>query len=284
MGTQDGQGPHLPRSPRRKLKSIAAELRKDGVLPKKSLGQHWLISDKATERIASAAAQANSIIEVGPGFGALTFHLAATAENLIAIETDPSLVEYLQQEYPHAQIIHQDVIKADLAQLLQQIPSPRAIVSNLPYNISTRILGMIGDAQPHLDFAVLMMQREVAERIMAPVGDRRRGSLSVFLQSSFKIARLFGVPPGAFYPPPKVNSTVLRLDAINVTLDEQTLELVRAAFKSPRKTIMNNLIQASDLDRSDIEEALLASDVQPSTRPHEIENEEWKAIADKIQI
>lgn len=252
------------------------------MLPKKALGQHWLISENATTKIAAAASHATSIIEIGPGFGALTFHLAATAENLVAIETDENLVTYLQGEYPNAQIIHLDVLKSNLPELLQQIPSPRAIVSNLPYNISTKILGMIGEAQPHLDFAVLMMQREVAERIMAPVADRHRGSLSVFLQSRFKINRLFGVPPGAFYPPPKVNSTVLRLDAINATLDEQTLTLVRAAFKHPRKTILNNLAEGLSLDRGTAEQALAASGIAPATRPHEIDNDGWTAITHNI--
>lgn len=252
------------------------------MLPKKALGQHWLISENATTKITGAAAHAKSIIEIGPGFGALTFHLAAAAETLLAIEADEKLVEYLQQEYPNAEFIHQDVLKSDLPALLQQIPKPRGIVSNLPYNISTKILGMIGEAQPHLDFAVLMMQREVAERIMAPVADRHRGSLSVFLQSQFKIHRLFGVPPGAFYPPPKVNSTVLRLDAIPATLDEQTLKLVRAGFKHPRKTILNNLSESLAMEKSAIEQALNASGINPSTRPHEIENDGWSAISAQL--
>jgi 16S rRNA (adenine1518-N6/adenine1519-N6)-dimethyltransferase len=204
------------------------------------LGQHFLISPKILDRIAAAACPEHVplAVEIGPGRGALTEKLLQRADRVIAIELDPALVEHLRARFdPRLEVIHADVLSVDLEQF-----GPVPIVGNLPYYITSPILEKVA----RLDFprAVFLMQREVAERLTAVPGTRDYGYLTVqtgvFAQSRI----LFHVKPGAFRPPPKVDSSVVLLERQPPPLAdiEGFLQFASGCFRQKRKTLRNNLV------------------------------------------
>ena len=205
------------------------------------LGQHFLISSSILDRIAAAACpeRVPLALEIGPGRGALTEKLLERADRVIAIELDIDLVGHLRARFDHRlEVIHSDILAVDLGQF-----GPVPIVGNLPYYITSPILEKVA----RLDFprAVFLMQREVAERLTAVPGTRDYGYLSVqtgvFAQSRI----LFHVKPGAFRPPPKVDSSVVLLErrAAPLTDTEGFLAFASACFRQKRKTLRNNLVE-----------------------------------------
>jgi 16S rRNA (adenine1518-N6/adenine1519-N6)-dimethyltransferase len=201
------------------------------------LGQHFLIKGSILERIAAAACPEREelVIEIGPGRGALTEKLLKRADRVIAIELDPYLVEHLRSRYT-AEVIHADVLSIDLAQWGRAV-----IAGNLPYYITSPILEKVLP----LDFrrAVFLMQKEVAERLVAQPGSRDYGYLTVQTAVFAHARLLFGVKPSAFHPPPKVDSEVVLLERRPPIVDDVAgfLRFVSRAFRHKRKTIRNNL-------------------------------------------
>ncbi|MCW5947750.1 MAG: ribosomal RNA small subunit methyltransferase A [Fimbriimonadales bacterium] len=251
-----------------------------GLATKKGLGQHWLFSSKAVDAIARELAGARGILEIGPGPGVLTQRAVAVAET-IALDIDPRVEGALGESAPEARFVREDVLAADVGALLGELPSPRVVLSNLPYYISTAVVSRLLEAADQFDWAVLMMQREVGERLMAKAGDRRRGAISVEVQATFQIRQVCVVPPGAFLPAPKVQSVVLRLDRqrrANVDM-----ELVRSGFKQPRKTLVNNLVEAG-FDRGSVIGALTAVGMRSDLRAHHLTVDQWIALANRVRI
>jgi 16S rRNA (adenine1518-N6/adenine1519-N6)-dimethyltransferase len=215
------------------------------------LGQHFLVRHSILERIAESICpqKCETVIEIGPGRGALTSHLLARAERVIAIEIDPVLVEYLRAEFrdaPGLTLVAADVLKADLTQW-----GPATVVGNLPYYITSPILEQTLALGPLLHQAVFLVQKEVAERLVARPGSRDYGYLSVQTQIRSAPELLFTVPAGAFRPPPKVDSAVVRLtprtDPELGYLDREAfLRFVGLCFRHKRKTIRNNLLGSYD--------------------------------------
>jgi 16S rRNA (adenine1518-N6/adenine1519-N6)-dimethyltransferase len=215
------------------------------------LGQHFLVRQSILERIAEAACpeKADLVIEIGPGRGALTSHLLARADRVIAIEIDPVLVQYLRAEFrdeSRLTVVEADVLKADLTQW-----ETATVVGNLPYYITSPILEKTLALGPRLHRAVFLVQKEVAERLTALPGTRDYGYLTVQTRSSSTPELLFTVPAGAFRPPPKVDSAVVRLtpqsDAALAHLDHKVfLDFVGLCFRHKRKTIRNNLLPSYD--------------------------------------
>lgn len=211
------------------------------------LGQHFLNRAAILDRIASAACPEHEplVVEIGPGKGALTQHLLARSDRVIAIETDRGLYDRLAQRFAGAgnlTLIHGDVLETDLAQW-----GPAVVVGNLPYYITSPILRkalLLGD---RLKRAVFLVQREVAERLTAQPGTRQYGFLTVQTLLLATPEMLFAVPPGAFTPPPKVDSAVVRLEPRSAAeswgIDDPDgfLEFVGRCFRHKRKTIRNNL-------------------------------------------
>ncbi len=218
--------------------------------PKKSYGQHFLKNDHTAERIAAAlrrAEEAKRVLEVGPGTGVLTRHLLQRSGQYttFAIEADPDMVAYLQRYLPSlsTRLILGDFLAFDPIALWGE--EPFCLIGNFPYNISTQILFRVLDYRRCIPEVVGMFQKEVADRVAAPPGSRIYGITSVLLQAYYHIEILFTVEPGAFYPPPRVRSAVIRLtrkDGFELQCREEHFRrLVKTAFQQRRKMLRNTL-------------------------------------------
>jgi len=215
------------------------------VRPKKFLGQHFLTDRNVARRIADSFSPGDAtVVEIGPGTGALTRHLLDNGMHPWLLEVDHESVEYLKMNFNPAQV---EVIEADfLERGFQGIPGDKvAVIGNFPYNISSQIFFKVLENRNRVDLVVGMIQKEVAQRIAAPPGSRTYGILSVLLQAWYDIRLLFHVPPGVFNPPPRVMSSVISLRRNAVTelgCDEGLFfTIVKRAFGNRRKTLRNAL-------------------------------------------
>lgn len=214
---------------------------------RQKLGQHFLYQRSILERIASAVCAHGEplVIEIGPGKGALTAHLLARAQRVVAVEIDPMLVETLAAKFasePRLSVICADALRADLAQW-----GPAVIAGNLPYYAATPILEKVVWLGPSIRQSTFLVQKEVAERVAAAPGQRAYGYLTVELHLFCESELLFEVKPGAFRPPPKVDSAVIRLrhrdrtPELGIANPAAFLRFVSRCFRQKRKTIRNNL-------------------------------------------
>jgi 16S rRNA (adenine1518-N6/adenine1519-N6)-dimethyltransferase len=217
---------------------------------KRSLGQNFLVGSHYPRRIVDwvAPRAGETIVEIGPGRGALTGMLLESGARVIAIELDPELIPALLRMFSgfeNFRLVEADALKIDYCELIAPDAAAR-VVANLPYYISTPILQRLIEHRRCLSEMTLMLQREVVERITAPPGGKEYGVLSALAQFYCEVEKLFDVPPGAFRPAPKVYSSVLRLRARSRTaapVDDEALmiELTKTLFAQRRKTILNNL-------------------------------------------
>ena len=224
----------------------------DQPFPSKRFGQHFLKDKRTVQRIIDALSPEldETIVEIGPGTGALTTELIQRAGRVIAVEFDNKLAPLLNQQFAHApnfKLVMADALATDFCREIEPARHAR-LVANLPYNISTAILQRLMEQRTCLTEMVVMLQREVVERIMAPAGSSDRGYLSVLVEAYCETEKLFDVGPGAFRPPPKGWSSVIRVRFRKalLNLDEGLLwETVSQGFSQKRKTILNNLRQSS---------------------------------------
>ena len=214
--------------------------------PRKRFGQHFLTDRHYLSRIVAAIdpKREDTIVEIGPGPGALTTELAKRVERLHVIEIDRELAAALRKHYASTQVVvHEgDVLEFDFAAL----PSPLRVVGNLPYNISTPILFRVAEMAERIVDGVFMLQKEVVDRMVADPDTEAYGRLSVMLQYRFAMESLLHVPPGAFTPPPKVDSAVVRMvplgsDRLRAKDEGVFSRVVAAAFSQRRKTLRNAL-------------------------------------------
>jgi 16S rRNA (adenine1518-N6/adenine1519-N6)-dimethyltransferase len=217
---------------------------------KPKLGQNFLNDTHAVERITAALGDLTShtIVEIGPGGGAITGALAARASHVIAVEYDRELAAGLRSQFPleKVTVLEQDILNFNFAEAAAEAGERLRVVGNLPYYITSPILLKLAASHSALDLAVLMVQREVAERITAHPGTRDYGLLSVTVQMYGPAEPLFTLPPDAFTPPPDVHSTVFRWRFaprfVELGVEETGfLRFVRQAFAQKRKTLSNNL-------------------------------------------
>ncbi len=252
--------------------------------PKKSFGQHFLHEQRYIQLIVSAIAPraGDSLVEIGPGEGALTLPLLAAAGSLTAIELDGELIPGLcarATPVGELEVVHADVLKVDLSAMARERGVARLrIAGNLPYYISSPILFHCLEHAAVIEDMHFMLQKEVVDRMAAAPGNKVYGRLSVMLQLACRIEPLFVVPPGAFRPPPKVDSAVVRLRPLAVTerhdADPVVLyNVVRAAFSQRRKTLSNAL--KSLMDR----EAITRADVDPGARAETLSPEAFVRLA-----
>lgn len=262
---------------------LRAFLKEHGLSPNKGLGQHFLCSEKAVTGIVSAVEFCSGVMEIGPGPGILTGPLTDSGRAVIALEVDDRMIRALPTSAPKATIRKCDALEADLAAILAELPTPRAVVSNLPYFITGALLGRIAKAWACFDIAVLMMQREVGERVMAAAGDSARGSLSVYLQVRFEIRRLMPVPAGAFLPPPRIDSSVLTFKPLGREPGSAFDAIVRCAFTQPRKTLVNNLLGLG-IDRGVCVDALHSIGLDERIRPHMLDISDWHKLVEVVEF
>ena len=265
--------------------------------PSKRLGQHFLRDQRTIQRIIDGLAPEpdETIIEIGPGTGALTSALVERAGHVVAVEFDNKLEPFLRERFAsfgNFKLVMADALIVDLCAEILPARSAR-LVANLPYNISTAILQRLIAQRACLDEMVLMLQREVVERVLAPPGTTDRGYISVFVEAYCEAEKLFDVAPGAFRPPPKVWSSVMRLrfrPRINAESTDEALlwEVVSAGFAQKRKTILNNLRNASGRLQEALKRnggasiVLCQANVELQRRAETLTLEEWKKIVQAI--
>ena len=217
---------------------------------KPKLGQNFLRDQQAIQRIVAALGDCSqlTVVEIGPGSGALTCPLAQRAGHVVAVEFDRLLAKQLRAELPaeHVTVVEQDVLKFDFCAESQRVGQKLAVTGNLPYYITSPIVLRLAASHCALDRAVLMVQREVADRLAAEPGSRDYGLLSVTVQLYGPMEKLFTLPPSAFSPPPQVHSTVVRWRFAprfaELGVDERAFQrFLRQAFAQKRKTLGNNL-------------------------------------------
>jgi 16S rRNA (adenine1518-N6/adenine1519-N6)-dimethyltransferase len=231
---------------------------------RKRFGQHFLTDTRIIERIVDAIQPepGQSIIEIGPGQGALTFPLLQRCKQLTAVELDRDLIPLLQAQagrYGELKLINQDILKYNLSSV--DLSPPLRVVGNLPYNISTPLMFHLLEYSELIRDMHFMLQKEVANRISAQPNNKHYGKLSVMMQYHCRCDQLFDIAPGCFTPPPKVDSSIIRLiphTASPVTVNDVSLleQVVQSAFNQRRKTIANSLknwIDSSGLENLGID-------------------------------
>ncbi|CAM4485563.1 16S rRNA (adenine(1518)-N(6)/adenine(1519)-N(6))-dimethyltransferase RsmA [Paenibacillus tarimensis] len=282
-------------SPKRTKDIIA----RHGFSFKKSLGQNFLIDHNILNKIVDAAElnEHKGALEIGPGIGALTEQLARTAGKVTAVEIDQRLIPILAEvlaDYENTEVIHGDVLKLDLQALFRERFGDMesvSVVANLPYYVTTPILMKLLEERLPLEHIVVMIQKEVAERIAAAPGSKTYGSLSVAAQYYCEPRMICIVPHTVFIPQPNVDSAVIRLTVrktppVELKDEEQFFRIVQGSFAQRRKTLANNLSALLGKERRDEINALLTScEIEPSRRGETLSLQEFarlsNAIADK---
>ena len=256
---------------------------------KPKLGQNFLDDAQAIQRIAASIGDltGRTVVEIGPGDGAITGALAARAAHVLAVELDPQLAAHLRAEFPpepstRVTVIQQDVLNFDFAAASAAAGERLPVVGNLPYGITSQILLKLAASHPALDRAVLTVQREVADRITAQPGSRDYGLLSITVQMYGPAERLFTLPPESFSPPPDVHSTVFRWRFAprfrELGVEEATfLRFVRQAFAQKRKTLANNL-RAAGIPPAAVAAALTQAAIDPQARAEALPIEAFAAL------
>lgn len=270
-----------------------ALLERAGLRAKKSWGQNFLRDDEVLADIARAsrAGPERPVVELGAGLGALTYHLLERGGRVIAVERDREIVPLLRENlatYERLEIREANAAELDYAAFAAELGGPLTVVGNLPYQLSSRILVELADAQPHVARAVLMVQREVAERLEATPGGRDYGLLTVLVQRAFWVGRVRDVPPGAFHPPPKVHSAVieleLRKDLRSRERDARLVLTARAAFSQRRKMLRNSIAMALDRDSREVEAALRRAGIDPGLRAEKLGIDELERLGEALEI
>lgn len=271
---------------------VKALLQQFGLKAKKRLGQHFLVDEDILECILSAAelSRKDIVVEVGPGLGILTKRLAEVAGKVIAVELDFKLVRMLRESlasFPNVEIIHADILKIAPQQLLgdyltiPELAQGYKVVANLPYYITSPILRHFLEARAKPSLMVVMMQKEVGEAIAANPG--KMSLLSVSTQFYSKPTIIAFVPAGSFYPPPKVDSLILRLDVyskspIEVCDVDSFFDIVSCGFRSPRKQLRNSLAQALGMSPSQVALLLGRAGIEAKRRAETLNLGEWKEL------
>ena len=268
--------------------NAAAVLKRFGLRADKRLGQNFLQDESALEKIAAAAEikADDCVLEIGPGLGSLTRHLAASARTVTAVELDPDLLPPLRavlEPYPNVRVVHGDILKLSIAELMDQ---PNYVVAaNIPYNITSAIIRHLLESDPKPRRIVLTIQKEVAERICAQPGDLSLLGLSVQVYGQPRIVAK--IPAGAFHPAPRVDSAILRIDIFDEPLIPRELldtffQLIKAGFGQKRKTLRNSLSSGLRIKPQEAETLLASAGVDPMRRAETVSIEEWGDMASRF--
>jgi 16S rRNA (adenine1518-N6/adenine1519-N6)-dimethyltransferase len=258
------------------------------VSPKKYLGQNFLRDENIARKIVGVVAPTRKdvLIEIGPGHGVLTKYFFATVKHFLAFEIDKRVIIELREKFPASEIIYQDFLESDLNKISQKYSSPLRIVGNIPYNITSPILFKLFDKQEHtFSDATLMMQLDVAKRLVAKPRTKEYGILSVFAQYYSDVQLLFSVSPNCFFPKPKVTSAIVQLHFKKMkknVLDENIFRAtVRTAFGKRRK-ILRNALKYFPTDETLITEYLLHTTFKLDIRPEELTMDDFIALSNDL--
>ncbi len=272
--------------------SLKQELREYGLFPKKRLGQHFLVDRNILNQVIQAAGvgKEDVVVEVGPGLGEMTLALARSVKRVIAVEIDAGLVEILKKKLadsPNVEVVRSDILKVDFKHLFEREGQPVKVVANLPYQISTPLLFRFIETKEVFSTFTLMLQREVAERMVAPAGGREYGPLSVFVQLFLDASIRFFVNPSAFSPPPKVESAVVHMvwkekPVIEKKEEEWFRRVVKACFGYRRKTLLNALKHSGLPLPESVESRMKKAGIDPQRRPETLAIEEFIRLAETL--
>lgn len=251
-------------------------------MPNKSLGQHWLTDRAILSSIADSAelSRDNTVLEIGPGLGTLTSELLRRAGHVVAVEFDEALARKLPAQFPgtNLDVVHEDILQYDVSQL----PSGYKVVANVPYYITSKIVDKLMTADNKPSVSVLLVQKEVAERIAAEPGQMSLLALGAQLYAEAELG--VEVPKHYFTPPPKVDSQVVILRSRPTPLiatDEQKAfwRVAHAGFANKRKKLRSSLSAGLAIDKSDVEAKLSRAGIDPNFRAQDLSIENWKRIA-----
>lgn len=264
-----------------------------GFVFKKGLGQNFLSSQEVLEEIAEAAEiEGGGVIEIGPGFGVLTNELAKRAEKVVALEIDGNLIPILEDtlsEYDNVKVINRDVLKTDMTALIEEeFKGERvSIAANLPYYITTPIITGVIDAKLPLKNLVVMVQKEVADRLSAKPGSKDYGAISVLCQYYTNVEIVTVVPADLFVPPPKVDSAVVKMvfrdtPAVSPKDEGMFFKTVKAAFSQRRKTLLNCLTANFSKSKEELTAIMESVGIDPRRRGETLSLEEFKTLSDML--
>ena len=263
--------------------------------PKKHLGQNFLLSQALADTIVARAdlTAQDQVLEIGAGLGAITIPAARQAARLVAVDKDAQLLDLLRtelavQHLDNVQLVNQDILTVDFKAFFGTGKSRGVVIGNLPYNLSSQIVVHLMTARVHINRALLMLQKEMAQRLIAPPGNRDYGRLSVMLQYCADVAVVAEAPANLFYPRPKVDSQVIRVvfkeQIVTPADDEQMLSrVVKAGFSQRRKTLRNamagSILQA---DHTRVETWLARANIDSRRRAETLTVEEFVRLSNLI--
>jgi 16S rRNA (adenine1518-N6/adenine1519-N6)-dimethyltransferase len=264
-------------------------LARSGLHPKKSFSQNFLIAESVVDKIAEVAVPTPGgfVVELGPGLGTLTAGLLRRGARVHAVERDRDMIATLAKVLPHPrlEVVSGDAATVSLAALATREGGPVALAGNLPYAITGAIFRHLVSEREHLAHAVVMVQKEVRDRLLAPAGTKAYGALTIFTRCSFDISHVLLVSPGSFYPAPKVSSAVVKLTPLAAprAIETETFQkVVRALFDQRRKTSRNALLSVfKDAER--VDRALADAGVEARMRGETFEIETIDAIAKSLE-
>ncbi|MEI5991202.1 ribosomal RNA small subunit methyltransferase A [Enterococcus termitis] len=274
-------------------------LKQHGFSFKKSLGQNFLTEPNILRKIVETAGidTHTNVVEVGPGIGALTEQLAKNAAQVLAFEIDDRLIPVLEDTmspYSNVTVVHNDVLKADLVGTTKEVfkqELPIKVVANLPYYITTPIMMHFLESDLDVQEMIVMMQKEVADRISAKPGTKAYGSLSIAVQYFMEASIAFIVPKTVFIPQPNVDSAIIKLTkrdkpAVEVTNEKEFFKLTKALFQLRRKTLWNNLIHfygKDDETKAWLTKSLTEAEIDPSRRGETLSLEEFGRLSNTLE-
>lgn len=267
------------------------------LFPKKQLGQNFLSDPSTAQTIVSrgGVGPEDVVFEIGAGLGALTLPLSAAAQKVFCVEKDDRLIGLLETELKlykaeNVTLIHRDILRVDINEVAEGENKKLLVFGNLPYNISSQILIRLMQARRHVTRCVLMFQKELAQRLMAPPGTKDYGRISAMLQYCSEVRPLATVPAHLFYPKPKIDSEVIEIDfskaSPHVASDEAFLfRVIKAAFSKRRKTLKNALSTSElGMGAEPVSQALEAAGINPSRRAETLNVEEFVNLANHLNI
>jgi len=266
-----------------------------GIKPRKKLGQSFLLDQNIIKKIAAAAqiTREDIVVEIGAGIGVLTEMLAQEARKIIAVELDKNLVEVLKEKlagYDNAKIHCGDILKYDFKALAERYKSKVKVIGNVPYNISSPLIFHLLSFRSVINGFILMLQKEVVQRLAAAPNNKNYGVPSVLLQMFASVEKIFDVPASCFYPRPKVESAVIRgafLDKPLMELADEAFftQLIKASFAQRRKMLINNLKNAKLLDgipEAKLKEALSSTGIDGKRRGETLSIEEFGKLSNLL--